>query len=83
MTTETKDMDTLAQEGWRKCDSISDYTPSRSGYSDCSAVKSLLGKRNIQCIIVYDVTAKTTNKFQIYVQKQDYEKASEVARTAM
>jgi hypothetical protein len=83
MATETKDLQTLAEEGWVKCDSMSDYTPSRSGYSDCSVVKSLLGKRNIPCMIIYDAGAKTINKFQIYVQKGDYEKANEVAKTAM
>jgi len=80
MAAETKDLDTLAEEGWVKVDSASDYTPSRSGYSDCSAVKSLLGKCNIPCIIVYDTNAKTINKFQVYVPKEQYEKAAEIAK---
>jgi hypothetical protein len=81
--TEDKNLEILIKDGWVKIDSNSDYNPSASGYSACSAVTSLLGKCKISCIIVYTASAKTINKFQIYVQKDDYEKASEVAKAAM
>lgn len=75
-----KSLETIAAEGWIKIDSPSDYAPTATGYLECSPIKKCLDKNGIECRIVYDSKTKTQNKFNIYVPKDFYEKANEIAK---
>jgi len=80
MTTEIKGLETIAGEGWMICPSASDYASVAAGYGECTSVKKTLGKYGIPSKIIYDAKATTQNKFQIYVPKEQYEKAAEIAK---
>lgn len=78
--TEIKSLETIAGEGWVKCDSPSDFFPTAAGYIECASIKETLSKHGIPSKIIYDGKAKTQNKLQIYVSKDNYEKAVDIAK---